>query len=48
MTSHPSVIMSQKKSFMNCWNIAGELYRPKNIMVSLKSPLCVIKAAFHW
>ena len=48
MTSHPSAIMSRKESFMNCWNIAGELVSPKHITVGSKRPLCVIKAAFHW
>ena len=44
MTSHPSVIMSQKESFMNHWNVAGKLQRPKNMTVGSKSPLCVMKA----
>ena len=29
------------------WNVAGELHMPKNITVSLKSPLFILKAAFH-
>ena len=48
MTSHPSAIMSRKESFMNRWNVAGELVSPKNITVGSKRPLCVMKAAFHW
>ena len=47
MMSHPSAIMSQKESFVNHWNVVGELHRPKNMTVDLKSPLCVIKVAFH-
>ena len=47
MTSHPSAIILQNKSFMNCWNVAGELQRLKNMTVGSKSPLCVMKAAFH-
>ena len=47
MTSHSSVIMSQKKSFMKHWKVVGELVRPKNITVGSKSPLWVTKAAFH-
>ena len=29
------------------WKVLGELVSPKNIMVGLKSPLFVLKAAFH-
>ena len=39
MMSHPSVIILQKESFMNCWKVVEELVRPKNITVGLKSPL---------
>ena len=48
MISHPSAIMSQKESFMNCWKVAGELVSPKNMTVGLNNPLWVTKAAFHW
>ena len=45
----PSLSMSsQNMSFMNIWNVAGELHNPKNITVGSKSPLDVLKAAFHW
>ena len=48
MMSHPLAIMSRKESFMNRWNVAGELVSPKNMTVGSKSPLWVIKVAFHW
>ena len=48
MMSHPSAIMSRKESFMNHWNVAGELVSLKNITVGSKRPLCVMKVAFHW
>ena len=31
---------------MNYWKVVRELQRPKNMMVGLKSPLWVMKAAF--
>ena len=48
MTSHPSAMRSLNESFMNHWNVAGEFMSPKNMTVGLKSPLCVMKVAFHW
>jgi hypothetical protein len=36
-----------KASSMKPWKVAGELHSPKNITVGLKSPLLVLKAAFH-
>ena len=36
-----------KITFMNDWNVAGELVSPKNMTVGLKSPIFVQKAAFH-
>ena len=47
MTGHPSAIMSWKKLFMNRWNVAGELVSLKNMTIGSKSPLWVMKAAFH-
>ena len=43
-----SLIMSPKMSSIITWNVAGELHNPKNITVGSKSPLFVLKAAFHW
>ena len=43
MTSHPSVIISWKESFMNCWKVVGELVRPKNITVDSSDPLWIQK-----
>ena len=48
MMSHPLAIMSWKESFMNHWNIAGKLVSLKNMTIGSKSPLWVMKAAFHW
>ena len=48
MTSHHSAIISLNESFINCWKVAGELVRSKDITVGLKRPLWVTKAAFHW
>ena len=47
MTSHPSAIISRNESFIKRWKVVGELVRPKNITVGSKSPLWVMKAAFH-
>ena len=45
----PSLSMSSRNmSFMNIWNVAGELHSPKNMTVGSKSPNGVLKAAFHW
>src|SRR6266851_4208944 len=33
--------------FIMVWKVAGELVRPKNIMVGSNSPSLVVKAAFH-
>jgi hypothetical protein len=45
--SHPWATYLWKIVFIIIWNVAGELVRPKNIMVGLKSPSRVRKAAFH-
>ena len=37
--------MSAKMWFMNVWKVGSTLQKPKNIMVGLKSPIGVIKAA---
>ena len=42
------LIMSPNMSSIIAWNVAGELHNPKNITVGSKSPLFVLKAAFHW
>ena len=47
ITSHSSAIMSLNELFINFWKVAGELDNPKNITIGSKSPLWVIKAAFH-
>ena len=39
MTSHSFTIISLDELFMKCWEVAGELVRPKNITVGLKRPL---------
>ena len=39
--------MPLKESFMNHWNVAGELVSPKNMTVGSKRPLWIIKVAFH-
>ena len=48
MMSHPSVMRSLNESFINHWKVAGEFMSPKNMTVGSKSPLWVIKEAFHW
>ena len=48
MTSHPFAIISLNESFIKYWKVAGELVRPKNMILGLKRPLWVMKAAFHW
>ena len=48
MTSHPSSIMSLKRSSMRAWKVAGELQSPKNMTVGSKSPRSHLNAAFHW
>ena len=40
--------MSPKMSSIIAWNVAGELHNPKNITIGSKSPLFILKAAFHW
>ena len=47
MTSHPSAIILRNELFIKRWKVAGELVRLKNITVGSKSPLWVMKAAFH-
>ena len=39
MMSYPLAIMSWNESFMNRWNVVGELQRSKNITMDLKSLL---------
>jgi hypothetical protein len=34
-------------AFIIVWKVAGELVNPKNMTLGSKSPLFVIKAAFH-
>ena len=40
--------MSAKIWFMNAWNVGDALQNPKNMTVGSKSPMGVMKAAFHW
>ena len=40
--------MSLNESFMNLWNVAGELDSLKNMMVGSNNPFDVINVAFHW
>ena len=48
MITMQSLIISPKMSSIIAWNVTGELHIPKNITVGSKSPLFVLKAAFHW
>src|SRR5260370_29931062 len=47
MHTHPSLMKSQKYSFISFWNVAGLLHNPKNITVGSYDPNGVEKAAFH-
>ena len=48
MITMQSLIIFLKMSSIIAWNVTGELHIPKNITVGSKSPLFVLKAAFHW
>ena len=45
--NHPSMTYLQKNVFIIIWKVAGELVRPKNITIGLKSPSGVKNTAFH-
>src|SRR6267154_4810404 len=48
ITTSPVAISLRKVASIMVWKVAGELVSPKNITVGSKSPLFVLKAAFHW
>jgi len=43
----PFATSGQNIVFIIIWNVAGELVRPKNMMVGSNNPSGVRKAAFH-
>ena len=47
MTTSPDRMRSLKIVSIIDWKVLGELVSPKNMTVGSKSPLFVLKAAFH-